>query len=125
MTLVGAAAALPVLAKAQDRMPAVGVLTGNVAGDPGAQMRVDAFQQGLTDRGWIANQNYRLEVRWPGPDPARQKLEALDQYGINTGAARCNATNSDRLRGAFRSGRDGPCRQSGPAGRKFDRLFAL
>ncbi|WP_027551184.1 ABC transporter substrate-binding protein [Bradyrhizobium sp. Cp5.3] len=78
MSLVGAAAAFPVFARAQDRMPSVGVLTGNVAGDPGAQMRVDAFQQGLADRGWIANQNYRLEVRWPGPNPARQQLEALE-----------------------------------------------
>ena len=63
MMLAGAAAAFPVVTKAQGRMPSVGVLTGNVAGDPGAQMRVDAFQQGLADRGWIANQNYRLEVR--------------------------------------------------------------
>ncbi|MBR0841113.1 ABC transporter substrate-binding protein [Bradyrhizobium liaoningense] len=78
MLLAGAAAAFPVATKAQDRMPFVGVLTGNVAGDPGAQMRVDAFQQGLADLGWIANQNYRLEVRWPGPDPARQQLEALE-----------------------------------------------
>ncbi|MBR0705549.1 ABC transporter substrate-binding protein [Bradyrhizobium liaoningense] len=83
MALLGAAAAFPVSARGQDRapwqsMPSVGVLTGNVAGDPGAQMRVDAFQQGLADRGWIANQNYRLEIRWPGPNPARQKLEALE-----------------------------------------------
>ncbi|PDT90892.1 ABC transporter substrate-binding protein [Bradyrhizobium sp. Y36] len=78
MSLAGAAAVFPVLAKAQDRMPSVGVLTGNVGGDPGAQMRVDAFQQGLADRGWIANQNYRLEVRWPGPNPARQQAEARE-----------------------------------------------
>ncbi|WP_342731693.1 ABC transporter substrate-binding protein [Bradyrhizobium sp. B117] len=78
MSLIGAAAAFPVLARAQGRMPSVGVLTGNVPGDPGAQMRVDAFQQGLADRGWIANQNYRLEVRWPGPSPARQQVEARE-----------------------------------------------
>src|SRR3569832_278562 len=78
LALAGSAAMFPVLAKAQDRMPFVGVLTGNIAGDPGAQMRVDAFQQGLADRGWIANQNCRLEVLWPGPNPARQKLEALE-----------------------------------------------
>ncbi|MGY8630891.1 ABC transporter substrate-binding protein [Bradyrhizobium sp. 14AA] len=81
ISLVGAAAALPAWARAQEAtpwrsMPSVGVLTGNVAGDPGAQMRVDAFQQGLADLGWIANQNYRLEVRWPGSNPARQQLEA-------------------------------------------------
>jgi len=83
MALLGAAAAFPAAVRGQERaqwqsMPSVGVLTGNVAGDPGAQMRVDAFQQGLADRGWIANQNYRLEIRWPGPDPARQRLEALE-----------------------------------------------
>jgi putative ABC transport system substrate-binding protein len=78
MLLAGAAAAFPVAAKAQGRMPSVGVLTGNVSGDPGAQMRVDAFRQGLADRGWIANQNCRLEVRWPGPDAARQQVEAAE-----------------------------------------------
>lgn len=83
MALLGAAAAFPASARGQERapwqsMPSVGVLTGNVVGDPGAQMRVDAFQQGLADLGWIANQNYRLEIRWPGPNPARQKLEALE-----------------------------------------------
>jgi putative ABC transport system substrate-binding protein len=83
MSLVGAAAAFPVLARAQDRLtsdrlPSVGVLTGNVVGDPGAQMRVDAFRQGLADSGWIANQNYRLDVRWPGPNPARQEFEARE-----------------------------------------------
>lgn len=78
MLLAGAAAAFPVVTKAQDRMPSVGVLTGNVVGDPGAQMRVAAFQQGLADRGWIANQNYRLEVRWPGPTPAQQQKEAAE-----------------------------------------------
>jgi putative ABC transport system substrate-binding protein len=79
MVLAGAAAVFPLGATAQEgmsRMPSVGVLTGNVAGDAGAQMRVDAFQQGLADLGWIANQNYRLEVRWPGPDRARQEREA-------------------------------------------------
>ncbi len=81
MSLVGAAAAFPHLARAQSgarRMPSVGVLTGNVSGDAGARMRVDAFQQRLADLGWTANQNCRLDVRWPGPDRARQELEARE-----------------------------------------------
>ncbi|MGY3345592.1 putative ABC transport system substrate-binding protein [Bradyrhizobium sp. USDA 4472] len=105
MSLVGAAAAFPVLAKAQDRMPSVGVLTGNVIGDPGAQMRIAAFQQGLTDRGWTANQNYRLEVRWPGPNPARQTLEALELVAAapdvllatSTGTARALSAATQRI----------------------------
>ena len=100
MSLVGAAAALPVLARAQDapqnRMPSVGVLTGNVVGDPGAQMRVDAFQQGLADRGWIANQNCRLEVRWPGPNPARQQLEALELVGSRPDVLFATSTGATR-----------------------------
>jgi len=82
MALVGAAAACPVFAHAQDGaprpMPSVGVLTGNLVGDGGAQMRVDAFQQGLADLGWIANQNYRLDVRWPGSNPTWQEREARE-----------------------------------------------
>ncbi len=96
MSLVGAAAAFPVLVRAQDRAPFVGVLTGNVAGDPGAQMRVDAFQQGLTDRGWIANQNYRLEVRWPGPSPARQQLEALELIAAGPDVLLSTSTGTTR-----------------------------
>ncbi|WP_091953862.1 ABC transporter substrate-binding protein [Bradyrhizobium shewense] len=96
MSLVGAATAFPVLARAQDRPPFVGVLTGNVAGDPGAQMRVDAFQQGLTDRGWIANQNYRLEVRWPGPNPARQQLEALELIAAGPDVLLSTSTGTTR-----------------------------
>ncbi|WFU21222.1 ABC transporter substrate-binding protein [Bradyrhizobium sp. CB1717] len=101
MALLGAAAVFPVTAQGQERapwqsMPSVGVLTGNVAGDPGAQMRVDAFQQGLADRGWIANQNYRLEIRWPGPDPARQKLEALELVATTPDVLFATSTGTTR-----------------------------
>ncbi|MCP3410222.1 ABC transporter substrate-binding protein [Bradyrhizobium sp. CCGB01] len=96
MSLLGAAAAFPGLARAQERMPSVGVLTGNVVGDPGAQMRVDAFQQGLADRGWIANQNYRLEVRWPGPNPARQRSEALELVAAGPDVLLSTSTGTTR-----------------------------
>ncbi|MGY8706577.1 ABC transporter substrate-binding protein [Bradyrhizobium sp. 18BD] len=101
VSLVGAAAAYPVLAMGQERapwrsMPSVGVLTGNVPGDPGAQMRVDAFRQGLADRGWIANQNYRLEVRWPGPDPARQQVEARELIAARPDVLFATSTGTTR-----------------------------
>lgn len=74
----------------------MGVLTGNVAGDPGAQMRVDAFQQALADLGWVANQNYRLEVRWPGPNPARQQLEALELVAAGPDVLFATSTGTTR-----------------------------
>jgi putative ABC transport system substrate-binding protein len=108
MSLVGAAAAFPVLARAQDnapaRMPSIGVLTGNVPGDPGAQMRVGAFQQGLADLGWIANQNVRLEVRWPGPNPERQQLEASELVASGPDVLFATSTGATRaLRDATRN----------------------
>src|SRR5437868_1899352 len=79
ISLAGAAAIWSRVATAQQqKLPFVGVLTGNIADDPGAQMRVDAFRQGMTDLGWSANNNYRLDVRWPGPNLARQEYEARE-----------------------------------------------
>jgi putative ABC transport system substrate-binding protein len=108
MSLVGAAVAVPIMvpvsATAQETppgplrpMPFVGVLTGNVAGDPGAQMRVDAFQQGLADLGWIANQNYRLEVRWPGPGAARQQQEAAELIAAGPDVLLSTSTSTTRV----------------------------
>jgi putative ABC transport system substrate-binding protein len=65
--LGGVAAALPLAARAQTkRMPRIGVLMGLVAGDPEAQSRVVAFENGLRELGWVKGRNLSIEYRWAG-----------------------------------------------------------
>jgi putative ABC transport system substrate-binding protein len=66
--LGGAALAWPLAARAQqrERMRRVGILMGLVASDPEAQSRVDAFENGLRDLGWVKERNLSIEYRWAG-----------------------------------------------------------
>jgi putative ABC transport system substrate-binding protein len=65
--LGGAAAAWPMTARAQTkRMQRIGVLMGLVANDPEAQSRVDAFEAGLRELGWVKGRNLSIEYRWAG-----------------------------------------------------------
>jgi putative tryptophan/tyrosine transport system substrate-binding protein len=70
----------------------VGVLTGNIGADGGAQMRVQAFKQGLADVGWIENDNLQLEVRWPGPNIAAQEYHARELIALLPVQLRLNST---------------------------------
>ena len=65
-------------AKAQAPIRTVGVLTSNIPGDWGAQSRVQALRQGLADLGWTEHTNLILDVRYPGPDLARQQQNARE-----------------------------------------------
>jgi putative ABC transport system substrate-binding protein len=68
ITLVGGAAtAWSLAARAQTkRTRRIGVLMGLVANDPEAQSRVDAFESGLRELGWIKGHNLSIEYRWAG-----------------------------------------------------------
>jgi putative ABC transport system substrate-binding protein len=98
LAVIGAAAFAPVPARAdQDRqVPLVGVLTGNVSTDQGAQMRVQAFRQGLADLGWIDGQNVQMEVRWPGPNPARLEQEARQLVALSPDVILATSTRTTR-----------------------------
>jgi putative ABC transport system substrate-binding protein len=78
ISLVGGVALWPRVAKAQSPIRKVGVLTSNVPVDGGAQSRVQALRQGLADLGWVENSNLALDVRFPGPDLARQQYDARE-----------------------------------------------
>jgi len=79
-----ATAACPNIVGAQQEKPRrrVGVLTGNIENDPDAQNRVQAFKQGLAHLGWIEGRNLHIEVRWPGPDVARQQAYARELVAL-------------------------------------------
>ncbi len=65
--LGGGAAAWALAAHAQTKqMRRIGVLMGLVAGDPEAQSRVVAFENGLRELGWVKGRNLSIEYRWAG-----------------------------------------------------------
>jgi putative ABC transport system substrate-binding protein len=64
--LGGAAAALPLAARAQqpDGMRRIGVLMGLAEDDPETKARLSAFRQGLEKRGWTEGRNVRIDYRF-------------------------------------------------------------
>jgi putative ABC transport system substrate-binding protein len=66
LTLLGAAAAWPLAARAQqgERMRRVGVLLSTHEGDPARRAQLTAFEQRLAELGWADGHNARLDVRW-------------------------------------------------------------
>ena len=71
ISLLGAAAAWPVVARAQsgERMRRIGVLMTFGADDAIGQARVAAFVQGLQQAGWEVGRNVRVDIHWSGPNP--------------------------------------------------------
>jgi putative ABC transport system substrate-binding protein len=72
ITLIGAAAAWPLAARAQQSSGTrrIGALMGYPESDPEGQARVAAFRDGLQKLGWIEDRNIRIDTRWAPPgDP--------------------------------------------------------
>jgi len=78
--LGGAAAALPVAARAQqpERMRRVGTLLNLAADDPMGQARVEAFVQGLRAAGWLDGRNLQIDTRWAAADPGNYRKYAAE-----------------------------------------------
>src|SRR6516162_5559445 len=78
--LGGAAAALPLAARAQqrERMRRVGVLMHLAADDPEGQSRVAAFLQGLQEAGWAVGRNVNIDVRWAAGEADRYRRYAME-----------------------------------------------
>ena len=75
--LGGAAAAWPLVARAQERIRRIGVLVGADENDPESNRRHSAFTQALADLGWADGPNVRMDLRWGGGDINR--IQALAQ----------------------------------------------
>jgi putative ABC transport system substrate-binding protein len=89
ITLLGAAAAWPLAARAQqgERMRRIGVLMGVSGDDPETKERIAAFRWGLERRGWLEGRNVHLDYRFPA---LAKELVALQPDVIlahSTGAA--------------------------------------
>jgi len=82
ITLLGGAAAWPVVARAQqgERMRRIGVLTGSgTPDDPDIKERYAALVQRLQQLGWSEGRNLRIEAHWAAiePDDLRKRAAEL------------------------------------------------
>jgi putative ABC transport system substrate-binding protein len=75
LTLVGAAAAWPLIAVAQqpDRMRRIGVLMGYPENDLEGTAFFAAFREGLDRLGWVEDRNTRFDTRWATADDAEAR----------------------------------------------------
>jgi putative ABC transport system substrate-binding protein len=78
--LVGAAAASPLAASAQqrERIRRIGVLMSFGERDPGGQARVAAFLEELQTLGWTVGRNIRIDTRWATADVASIERSAKE-----------------------------------------------
>jgi putative ABC transport system substrate-binding protein len=84
ITLLGAATAWPLAARAQqgERMRRIGVLVSAVEGDPTGLEYVTAFAQGLAELGWTVGRNVRIEYRWGAGDLDRFRRYAAELVAL-------------------------------------------
>jgi putative tryptophan/tyrosine transport system substrate-binding protein len=68
--LGGTAAAMPLAARAQERMRRIGIVTGISVDDPESKARVTAFLQELQRLGWTEGRNVRIDFRGGAGDAA-------------------------------------------------------
>jgi putative ABC transport system substrate-binding protein len=109
ITLLGAAAAWPLAARAQltERVRRVGVLVPQGEDDPEQRAWVSAFVTRLEELGWKSGENIQLDYRWAAGDTARMPALAKEIIELKPDvilAATVTAA-SDRLHPSCRSSR--------------------
>jgi putative ABC transport system substrate-binding protein len=82
--LVGAAAAWPLAARAQqgERVRRIGVLMNLTANDPVSRARLAAFLQGLQKLGWTDGRNVQIDTRWAAGDAGRFRQYAAELVAL-------------------------------------------
>src|SRR5499426_639722 len=93
MILLGAAAAWPLAARAQqpDRVRRVGVLMG-IADDFEGQARMAVFRQRLQALGWSEGRNVQFIYRWSGGDVAHARQLAKELLDLRSDVILANST---------------------------------
>ena len=121
VTLLGGAAAWPMVARAQQAMPIVGYLSGRSAG--AAVNLAAGFRRGLSDTGYTDRRNVVIEYRWADDQDDQLPALAADLVGQQAAviftdgapAARAAKAITSSIPIVFRSGPD-PIVTDGPTG---------
>jgi ABC-type uncharacterized transport system substrate-binding protein len=84
ITLLGAAAAWPLAAYAQqgERVRRVGVLMGYAESDAAAQAQVATLRQEMRKLGWEEGRNIRIDVRFPAADAGRARAMLMELMSL-------------------------------------------
>jgi putative tryptophan/tyrosine transport system substrate-binding protein len=84
ITLLGATAAWPLAARAQQlqRMRRVGMLVNFSEGHSAGQGYVAAFRENLQELGWVDGRNVRIDIRWGGGDRERYRRYAAELVAL-------------------------------------------
>jgi putative ABC transport system substrate-binding protein len=84
ITLLGGAAAWPMIARAQQAVGVrrIGALMGLAADDPEGPIRVTAFAQGLQELGWSVGRNMRIDYRWTSGEADRIRRYAAELVAL-------------------------------------------
>ena len=101
ITLLGGAA-MPLAARAQERVRHVILLAGGTAaGDVDAEANKAAVLQTLQQLGWIEGRNLRLDVRWGGGNPERIRHDAADMAALAPDVVLVSGVTSGQQGGDF------------------------
>jgi putative ABC transport system substrate-binding protein len=84
ITLLGGAAAWPLVARAQqaERVRRIGVLLNAAATETEFQSYLTSFTQALRRLGWAEGQNLRIDVRWNDGDAGLSRTYATELVGL-------------------------------------------
>ena len=84
ITLLGSAAAWPIIASAQqgERIRRIGILIPGNANESESQARIGAFMQGLQQLGWTIGRNVRIDARWATGNLAEVRRHAAELVAL-------------------------------------------
>src|SRR5262245_14237933 len=84
LTLLGGAAAWPLVARAQqgERMRRIGVLSGPAVNDQDLKVRLAAFQQQLQQLGWTDGHHVRINYRFAAANPENYRKYAAELVAL-------------------------------------------
>src|SRR2546423_3408264 len=96
VTLLGGAAAWPMVARAQQpgRLRRIGALMSWEESDPEIKTFLSGFMQGLAKLGWTDDGNVRMEVRWAGSNVDRLRMFAKELVDLQPDVILATSTPS-------------------------------
>ena len=93
ITLIGSAAAWPMVARAQgERKKRIGVIISRAENDPEGQSYVTAFRQGLERSGWLPGRNIEIDYRWMAGNDSLSQALAKELIGLKPDVLVINST---------------------------------